>query len=91
MYANICGVIFVGISIFSVASTRGINLYHKSSRNVLSTPARITLKWSLKILIPFLITVCLCLLGGTFSCSIPFLCNALRNLSDVSLLSMCFF
>ena len=63
-YAGIHSAIFIGLSIFSVVSVCGINLSYKCSKDVLFTPAKIALKWSLKVLILFLATfVCVCVAG----------------------------
>ena len=60
----IVGAMFVGHSIFHVVSVSGSNLSHKCSENALSTPTRIALKWSLNVLIVFLLHfVSLCVMG----------------------------
>ena len=80
----------VGCSIFKVLSPCGSNLFHRCMGNVLSTPTKIALKWSLNVLIAFSATICRCICGGTFCYSMPYLCIVWRNSSVASLSRMYF-
>ena len=89
-YADFFGAMLVWHSMFSVLSGCGSNPFHRCIGNVLSTPFNIDLKWSLIVLMAFLVVLQQYMFEGTFWYSMPCFLIAFRYSSVASLLKMSF-